>query len=123
MLELQGVFAFLKSWYNVQGRLILHPRSRYQPKHWWNEKYVASKSGNYTCSVLGLANTQSWTWFSNVWKVVGALTQWLAPPQEVNKKLVTFQNVGGQETVSKYICHLGNIIAYFDMKNHEILSF
>ena len=53
----------------------------------------------------------------------GGLAQWLAPPQKVNKKLVAFQNVGGQETVSKYICHLGNIIAYFGMKNHEILSF
>ena len=63
-----------------------------------------------------------------VWKleVFGSrlnLTQWLAPPQKVNKKLVTFQNVGGQETVSKYICHLGNIVAYFDMKNHEIIPF
>ena len=44
-------------------------------------------------------------------------------PSKSKRKAGKISKCWGPERVSKYICHLGNIIAYLGMKNHEILSF
>ena len=49
-------------------------------------------------------------------KVVGT-------PSKSKHKIAKISKFWGPEKILKYICHLSNIIAYFHVKNYEILSF
>ena len=47
----------------------------------------------------------------------------VSTPSKSKCKIIKISKFSGPEKISKYICHLSNMIAYFHVKNHEILPF